>query len=398
MDVARSNSLRASLCARRRPIAACAFALVALCALSWSPIASHGSVQSQVAARSLTAQELRSAIAAETRKIEATTAGVRRAEARLASLQAQAQTHQQQLAAVQQRLVRARARLTRLVNTMRLAAKLLERNVVAAYKSDRPDVTTVVLEARGFADLLERLEFAQRVGKQNADILDKARRTRSEVLRQTTALQGIEERTRVLTARALRARNEASAVHGALLDRQVALVRSRAGTRAKLSRVRSQIRSLRAQMAHVQQQALAAPRPTSGNLPVDAGGMAKASAGAPAAVAQVIAAGNAIAGLPYVYGGGHGSFRASAYDCSGSVSYALAAAGLLSSPLNSTGFESWGEPGPGKWITVYANAAHAFMVIDGWRFDTSALSAGGTRFTRGMRPTGGFVARHPPGL
>jgi hypothetical protein len=112
----------------------------------------------------------------------------------------------------------------------------------------------------------------------------------------------------------------------------------------------------------------------------------------------VIAAGNAIAGLPYLYGGGHGSFRANAYDCSGSVSYALAAAGLLSSPLDSTGFMSWGQPGPGKWITVYANAGHAFMVVAGWRFDTSALSGGGTRWTRAMRDTGGFVARHPAGL
>jgi hypothetical protein len=112
----------------------------------------------------------------------------------------------------------------------------------------------------------------------------------------------------------------------------------------------------------------------------------------------VIAAGNAIAGLPYVWGGGHGAFRASGYDCSGSVSYALAAAGLLASPLDSTGFMSWGDAGPGKWITVYANAGHAFMVVAGWRFDTSALSGGGTRWTRSMRSTGGFVARHPPGL
>ena len=120
--------------------------------------------------------------------------------------------------------------------------------------------------------------------------------------------------------------------------------------------------------------------------------------GAPAAVAQVIAAGNAIATLPYIWGGGHGSFHASGYDCSGSVSYALAAAGLLSSPLDSTGFESWGEPGPGKWITVYANAGHAFMVVAGWRFDTVALAEGGTRWSQSMARTAGFVARHPAGL
>jgi hypothetical protein len=111
-----------------------------------------------------------------------------------------------------------------------------------------------------------------------------------------------------------------------------------------------------------------------------------------------MAAGNAIATLPYLYGGGHGSFHADAYDCSGSVSYALAAAGLVSSPLDSTQFESWGEPGQGRWITVYANAGHAFMVVAGWRFDTGALASGGTRWTRTPGSTAGFVARHPAGL
>src|SRR5207237_7586865 len=118
----------------------------------------------------------------------------------------------------------------------------------------------------------------------------------------------------------------------------------------------------------------------------------------PPAVAQVMAAGNAIATLPYLYGGGHGSFHANAYDCSGSVSYALAAAGLVTSPLDSTAFESWGEPGPGRWITVYANPGHAFMVVAGWRFDTGALAADGTRWSRALRSTAGFGPRPPPGL
>ena len=89
-----------------------------------------------------------------------------------------------------------------------------------------------------------------------------------------------------------------------------------------------------------------------------------------------MAAGNAIAGLPYVYGGGHAGFKATAYDCSGSISYALAAAGLVTSPMASGPFMSWGDPGPGQWITVYANAGHAFMIVAGWRFDTSNLGSG----------------------
>ena len=135
-----------------------------------------------------------------------------------------------------------------------------------------------------------------------------------------------------------------------------------------------------------------------GGIAVDTGGMVQPPAGAPPQVAEVIAAGNAIASLPYIWGGGHGSFQASGYDCSGSVSYALAAAGLLSSPLDSTGFESWGEPGPGRWITVYANAGHAWMMVAGWRFDTVALASGGTRWSQGGGEYAGFVVRHPAGL
>jgi peptidoglycan hydrolase-like protein with peptidoglycan-binding domain len=115
-------------------------------------------------------------------------------------------------------------------------------------------------------------------------------------------------------------------------------------------------------------------------------------------VARVIAAADEIATRPYVYGGGHGSFQSSGYDCSGSVSYALHGGGLLSSPEDSSALESYGEPGPGSHITIYANAGHAFMVIDGRRFDTVAQAETGTRWSSSMTSTGGYVARHPAGL
>jgi peptidoglycan hydrolase-like protein with peptidoglycan-binding domain len=115
-------------------------------------------------------------------------------------------------------------------------------------------------------------------------------------------------------------------------------------------------------------------------------------------VARVIAAGDEIATRPYVWGGGHGSFISDGYDCSGSVSYALHGAGLLSSPEDSTGLESFGEAGPGRDITIYANAEHAFMVVDGKRFDTVALQEDGSRWSNSMTSTAGFVARHPAGL
>jgi peptidoglycan hydrolase-like protein with peptidoglycan-binding domain len=116
-------------------------------------------------------------------------------------------------------------------------------------------------------------------------------------------------------------------------------------------------------------------------------------------VARVIAAADEIATRPYVYGGGHGSFESTGYDCSGSVSYALHGGGLLSSPEDSTGLESYGEPGPGKYITIYANAEHAYMTIDGRRFDTVALQEDGSRWSNSPGDDGGgFVERHPAGM
>ena len=114
-------------------------------------------------------------------------------------------------------------------------------------------------------------------------------------------------------------------------------------------------------------------------------------------VGRVVAAANAIAGKPYRYGGGHGSFTDSAYDCSGSVSYALHGGGLLSSPLDSSGFMSYGAPGPGKRITIYAHPGHMYMVIDGRRFDTSARSETGSRWTGTGRSPAGYTVRHPVG-
>ena len=127
------------------------------------------------------------------------------------------------------------------------------------------------------------------------------------------------------------------------------------------------------------------------------GGGSSSSTGS-SLVARMVAAGDEIATPPYVWCGGHGSFVSEGYDCSGSVSYVLHAAGLLSSPEDSSALESYGAPGPGREVTIYANAEHAFMVIDGRRFDTVALSETGSRWSDSMASTGGFVVRHPEGM
>jgi hypothetical protein len=119
--------------------------------------------------------------------------------------------------------------------------------------------------------------------------------------------------------------------------------------------------------------------------------------GTPNAVSLAFAAANRIATKPYRYGGGHGSFDDTAYDCSGSVSYVLHGAGLLSSPLDSSALMSYGAAGPGKHITIYANPGHVWMTINGRRFDTG-YGGNGNRWASGSRPTSGYTVRHPPGL
>jgi peptidoglycan hydrolase-like protein with peptidoglycan-binding domain len=120
--------------------------------------------------------------------------------------------------------------------------------------------------------------------------------------------------------------------------------------------------------------------------------------GPPAAVLRAVAAANRIAALPYRYGGGHRSFHDSGSDCSGSVSYVLHATGSLGRPRDSGELMSWGSPGRGRWITVYANAGHTYMVINGRRYDTTGRWDTGSRWQRVDRSSSGYVARHPPGL
>jgi hypothetical protein len=131
-------------------------------------------------------------------------------------------------------------------------------------------------------------------------------------------------------------------------------------------------------------------------------GLAAAPMDAPAAVQEIVWAGNQIVGLPYIYGGGHASFISPGYDCSGTVSYALHGASLLASPMDSTEFETWGSHGVGTWVTIFANGGHAYMTVAGLRLDTSPANdpsnLPGPRW-RPLRPeNAGFVVRHPLGL
>jgi hypothetical protein len=131
-----------------------------------------------------------------------------------------------------------------------------------------------------------------------------------------------------------------------------------------------------------------------------AAGLAVAPINAPAAVQAVIAAGNEIARLPYHWGGGHMTYEDTGYDCSGSISYVFAAAHLLNQTVTSGELMNYGKPGPGRWITIFANAGHTFMIVAGLRFDTVALAETGSRWSdrRPDENLSAFAIRHPAGL
>jgi peptidoglycan hydrolase CwlO-like protein len=380
-----------------RAFAASAATAAALLGSGWTA-PSAGDLHGQIVANQSAADALRSAIATDTAKIRVTTNGLEQARAQLSVLQGELAVREEHLRLVQDRLLAARDRLVDLENRLHVASSALAANLLAAYENAQPDLVTVILESRGFSDLLERVSFLQRIGRQDAAVVSATRSARTAVARQAIALAVLETRDRALAQDVLNRRDQIAALQAALLDRQIQELGVRSRQTTQLGQLNAKLHSLETRAAEQARRAAASGNAGVGGIAVNTNGMVQPPSGAPAAVAEVIAAGNAIATLPYIYGGGHASFHANGYDCSGSVSYALAAAGLVSSPMVSGDFETWGDPGPGRWITVYANAGHVWMEVAGWRFDTVALAESGTRWSRTGGEFAGFVVRHPPGL
>jgi hypothetical protein len=381
--------------------AACLAACVLVCALllgSRLTATSAGDLQGQISAGKSAAASLRAQIARESARIRTTGHGLADANRRLAVLERALTAREAQLGRTQRALIRARNHLVDLENRLQSATHALAANLVTDYEQGRPDLMSVILESHGFTDLLERVSFLRRIGEQDAHVVSVTRVARAAVTRQAEMLDGLERRDRALAAQVLRQRNGVAALQAALLHEQISELGQRGRDAAKLHTLNSRLGRLEAKAAAQARAAAVSGNAGVGGIAINTGGMVQAPPGAPAAVREVIAAGNAIATLPYVYGGGHASFHADGYDCSGSVSYALAAAGLVTSPMVSGAFENWGDPGPGRWITVYANPGHVWMEVAGWRFDTVALAEGGTRWSRGGGEFAGYVVRHPPGL
>jgi len=362
-------------------------------------------LQGQISSAKSAAAGLQGQISADTRQIQATDHGLADARTRLSALQTSLDNRVDHLRTVQNELIRSRNHLVKLENRLHLATQALSANLVAGYEGAKPNLVTVILNSHGFSQLLEQVGFLRRVGHQDASIVNITRIARRQVAAETNRLGRLETKDRKLAEAVLRQRNQVAALQAALARNRIHEIDRRARTAGRYQAVKSRLGTLQHKL-HVQEvkaaQAAAQAAQTGnanvGGIAIDTGGMVQPPPGAPLAVRQIIAAGNAIATLPYIWGGGHGSFQADGYDCSGSVSYVLAAAGLLSSPEVSSDFMSYGDPGPGRWVTIYATDGHVWMTVAGWRFDTVALAEDGTRWAQGGGEFGGYVERHPPGL
>ena len=270
------------------------------------------------------------------------------------------------------------------------AYSALEDLLVDMYKSNDPDVVAVLLESSDWSDLLTRQEYLDRIQSYDEEVVARVRGLRDEIT--TLVEQLTTTRERIKTAR----------------DEVAAKEQELASARAQIEQQHAQLAAARNARQGALDALLKKEQQIMGDLsdiPAPAGraalvnGEAIPPANAPLAVRAVIEAANQINDTPYVWGGGHGSFESSGYDCSGAVSYALHGGGLLSSPLDSGGLQVWGSPGGGSWITVFANSGHAWAMIAGLRWDTGGPGGGsGPRWSTIMRSdASSYVARHPAG-
>ncbi len=321
------------------------------------------------------------------------------AEEELAAKQAELDEATAQLAAEKRRLERIRRRLHR-------ALGVLRERLVAIYTAGTPDTLSIVLESESWSDVSTRADYLSRVQDYDNAVAGRVKGLRDQA---KAAVRRMAELRRQLKAArdaiAVKER-EARQASQAAAARFADLKAAQAARQRSLDALQSREAALSDNLASISEQIAAAGGsvPTTAPAPLTPGqeaqfispSQASVPAAAPPAVKAAIEAANSIASTPYIWGGGHGSFESSGYDCSGAVSFALHGGGFLDSPLDSTGLTTWGEPGPGQWITVYGNAGHAWMTIAGLAFDTSG-GAGPRWHPTPVYTASGFILRHPPG-
>jgi len=318
---------------------------------------------------------------------------------------------QAKLDAAQRDLAEARSQLAETKRRLREALDELEALLVSIYRNGEPDAIVMLLQSEDFDQLAATSGYLERINDYQSQVVTRVRDLRAAASAHVDEVERSVAQIKDARA-AIQERQEALAASRASLEeRESALQAAQADRREQLQALQGRAQSLVEALSAPEPEPSAAPAggggptdstataptpaPSGSTASINSDGTATAPADAPQAVKDAIAAGNQITNAPYLYGGGHGSFDSpGGYDCSGSVSYALHGGGLLSAPLDSTGFMTWGDPGPGSWITVYSNPGHAYMEIAGIRFDTSGAPP---RWQSAARDSAGFVATHPPG-
>jgi peptidoglycan hydrolase CwlO-like protein len=320
-------------------------------------------------------------------------------EAELEDKQAALDTASAKLEAEKHRLELIRARLQR-------ALEVLRERLVAIYEAGSPDVLSVVLESETWSQASVRAEYLSRVQDYDDSVADRVKGLRDEAKAAVKRMAAIRLQLKEARDAIAVKEHEAADARAEAAARFADLKAAQAQRQGELESLESREAALSDNLASISEQLAAsgAPVPTGVPAPLTPGqsaeyiseSQASVPSSAPPAVQAAIEAANSIATTPYIWGGGHGSFESSGYDCSGSVSFALNGGGFLSSPLDSTGLETWGDPGPGQWITVYANSGHAWVIIAGLAFDT--VGGPGPRWHPSpVSSTEGFIARHPSG-
>ena len=324
-----------------------------------------------------------------------------------AAVEAELAAKEDELAAATAALKKEEAHLERVRAQLGRALGVLRERLVAIYEAGSPDVVNAILESENWSEMSAQTEYLNRIQSYDDSVVDRVKTLRDEVTGAVAELA--DTRAKVESARdsIAASEREVAAATAEAEARFAELQSAQAERREAMESLESREEALSNNLASISNQIASegGPAPT-GEVPapltsgqeaqVISESEASAPASAPDAVKSAISAANAIATTPYIWGGGHGFFESSGYDCSGAVSYALHGGGFLESPLDSTGLETWGEPGPGQWITVYANAEHAWMVIAGIAFDT--VGGPGPRWHNPwVDSPEGFIARHPAG-
>jgi peptidoglycan hydrolase CwlO-like protein len=402
--------MRAPLGSPRWLLAPAALLLLVLCLVASAPADTLqkklDSTQGKLSKVRESQSALSATIAEQNKAIDSMLGEVSRLRQEQQALEAELTSKQEELDSATAKLEAEQRHLEEVRERLQRALGMLRERLVSMYEAGSPDVVDVVLEAKTWSQANVRAEYLSRVQDYDESVADRVKGLRDEAKAAVKRMAAIRLQLKEARDEIAAKESEAASASAEAASRFAELKDAQAQRQADLEALESRESALSDNLAAISEQLASSGAPVSTGTPAPltsgqgaeyiSESQASVPASAPPAVQAAIEAANSIATTPYIWGGGHGSFESSGYDCSGAVSFALHGGGLLESPLDSTGLETWGEAGPGQWITVYANAEHAWMIIAGLAFDT--VGGPGPRWHPELVDSPeGFIARHPSG-